>query len=71
MRMVTNRRSVVGKDVYVGIDVRKESRQVTVRTDGEEIFNGSIRGQYQSLKKLLGAVNNTAPRFCSRNGGRF
>ncbi len=53
MRMVTNRRSVVGKDVYVGIDVHKEGWQVTVRTDGEEIFNGRIQGQYQSLKKLL------------------
>jgi hypothetical protein len=28
MRMVTNRRSVIGKDVYVGIDVHKESWQV-------------------------------------------
>ena len=37
MRMVTNRRLVIGKDVYVGIDVHKESWQVTVRTDGEEI----------------------------------
>jgi len=28
MRMVTNGKSVVGKDVYVGIDVHKESWQV-------------------------------------------
>jgi hypothetical protein len=48
-----NRRSVIGKDVYVGIDVHKENWQVTVRTDGEEIFNGRIQGQYQSLKKLF------------------
>jgi len=55
MKMVTgkNRRSVLGKDVYVGIDVHKESWQVTVRTEGEEIFNGRIPGQYQSLKKLF------------------
>ena len=53
MKMVEGRRSVVGKDVYVGIDVHKESWQVTVRTDGEEIFNGRIPGQYQSLKKLF------------------
>jgi len=55
MKMVAakNRRSVVGKDVYVGIDVHKESWQVTVRTGGEEIFNGRIPGQYQSLKKLF------------------
>ena len=34
--------SVVGKRVYVGIDVHKQSWQVTVRTEGEEIFNGRI-----------------------------
>jgi hypothetical protein len=45
--------SVVGKRVYVGIDVYKESWQVTVRAEGEEIFNGRIPGQYQSLKRLL------------------
>lgn len=45
--------SVVGKRVYIGIDVHKESWQVTVRSEGEEIFNGRIPGQYQSLKKLL------------------
>jgi transposase len=44
---------VVGKRVYVGIDVHKESWQVTVRTEGEETFNGRIPGQYQSLKRLL------------------
>jgi len=45
--------SVAGKRVYVGIDVHKENWQVTVRTEGEEIFNGRIPGQYPSLKKLL------------------
>jgi len=55
MRIVgkMERVSVVGKRVYVGIDVHKESWQVTVRTEGEEIFNGRIPGQYQSLKRLL------------------
>jgi len=37
----------------MGIDVHKESWQVTVRAEGEEIFNGRIPGQYLSLKKLL------------------
>jgi transposase len=45
--------SVVGKRVYVGIDVHKESWQVTVRSEGEEIFNGRIPGQYPLLKRLL------------------
>jgi transposase len=37
----------------VGVDVHKESWQVTVRAEGEEIFNGRIPGQYPSLKRLL------------------
>jgi hypothetical protein len=55
MKMVTgkSRGSVVGKDVYAGIDVHKESWQVTVRAEGEEIFSGRIPDQYQSLKKLF------------------
>jgi len=36
-----------------GIDVHKESWQVTVRSEGEEIFNGRIPGQYPLLKRLL------------------
>lgn len=42
-----------GKTVYIGIDVHKENWQVTVRTDGEEIFNGRIPGNYHSLQKIL------------------
>ena len=30
--------AVRGQEVYVGIDVHKESWQVTVRTEGEEVF---------------------------------
>ena len=37
--------SFVGKQVFVGIDVHKESWHVTVRSSGEEIFNGRIPGQ--------------------------
>jgi len=51
--LVMRRGSVVGKDIYVGIDVHKESWQLTVRTEGEEIFNGRIPGHYQSLKKFF------------------
>ncbi|MCX5805715.1 MAG: hypothetical protein NT010_06555 [Proteobacteria bacterium] len=55
MKMVkrTEKVPVVGKRVYVGIDVYKESLQVTVHSEGEEIFNGRIPGQYQSIKRLL------------------
>ena len=45
---------VRGKEVFIGVDVHKESWHVTARTEGEEIFNGRIPSQYQALRKLLG-----------------
>jgi hypothetical protein len=45
--------AVGGKEVFVGIDVHKESWQVTVRTEGEEVFHGRIPGQYHALRKIL------------------
>ena len=42
-----------GKDVFIGIDVHKESWQVTVRTEGEEIFNGRLPSQYHALERLI------------------
>lgn len=42
-----------GKDVYVGIDVHKESWQVTVQLEGEEVFHGRLPSQYQALQKLF------------------
>ena len=55
MKMVaqTEERSYGAKRIFVGIDVHKESWHVTVRSSGEEIFNGRIPGQYQSLKRIL------------------
>ena len=47
------RNVVSAKEVYVGVDVHKESWHVTIRGDGEERFNGRIPGQYQSLKRVL------------------
>ena len=45
--------AVRGKEVFVGIDVHKESWQVTVRAEGEEFFHGRIPGQYPALQKIL------------------
>ncbi len=42
-----------GKEVYIGIDVHKENWHLTVRTEGEEIFNGRMASDYQTLKKFL------------------
>jgi transposase len=43
-----------GKEVFIGVDVHKESWHVTARTEGEEIFHGGIPSQYQAFRKLLG-----------------
>ena len=45
--------SVRGKEVYVGIDVHKESWQVTVRAEGEESFHGRIASEYRVLRRVL------------------
>jgi len=44
---------VRGKEVFIGVDVHKESWHVTARTEGEEIFHGRITSQYHVLQKLL------------------
>jgi transposase len=44
---------VRGKEVFVGIDVHKESWQVTVRTEGEEVFHGRIASDYRFLRGIL------------------
>jgi hypothetical protein len=42
-----------GKEVFIGIDVHKESWQVTVRTEGEEIFNGRLPSHYHALEQII------------------
>jgi transposase len=45
--------AVEGKEIFVGIDVHKESWQVTVRVDGEELFHGRMASEYRILRKVL------------------
>lgn len=52
-RNQVKRIAVREKEVFVGIDVHKESWQVTVRAEGEEVFHGRIPGQYHALQKIL------------------
>lgn len=42
-----------GAEVYVGVDVHKDSWHVTAITEGEEIFHGRLPSQYPVLRKLL------------------
>ncbi len=44
---------VKGKEVFIGVDVHKESWHVTVRVEEEEIFHGRIHSRYDILQKLL------------------
>ncbi len=45
--------AIRGKEVFVGIDVHKESWQVTAQMGGEEIFHGRIASEYRILRKIL------------------
>ncbi len=41
------------KEVFVGIDVHKESWQVSILREGEEVFHGRIPSQFPALRKIL------------------
>jgi transposase len=41
------------KEVYIGVDVHKDSWHVTARAEGEEIFNGRMPSQYHALQSLF------------------
>jgi len=42
-----------GKRISIGIDVHKESWQVTAISEGEELFHGRMPGDYAALRKLF------------------
>lgn len=42
-----------GKDVYIGVDVHKDSWHVTIRAEGEELLTVSMQSSYHALRKLL------------------
>ena len=51
---IQNKKVLVrGKEVYIGVDVHKESWHVTARTEGEEVFHGGIPSQYHALRRFL------------------
>ena len=41
------------KAVDIGVDVHKESWQVTARAEGEEVFHGRLPSQYHALRRLF------------------
>lgn len=42
-----------GKDIYIGIDVHKDSWHVTIRAGGIELVTVSMQSGYHALRKLL------------------
>jgi transposase len=55
MKGELQKRRVLGRDkeVFIGVDVHKESWHVTVRVEEEEVFHRGIPGQYHALQRVL------------------
>ncbi|MEW6406491.1 MAG: IS110 family transposase [Chloroflexota bacterium] len=53
---------VNGKDVFVGVDVHKSQWHVTIRTEEQEVFSGSIPGEWEALQGLLKRCKRSASR---------
>lgn len=47
-----------GKDVYIGVDVHKDSWHVTIRAEGGELLTVSMQSSYHAFKKLLGRLED-------------
>ena len=47
------RRVEEGKTVFVGVDLHRVKWHVTVRTEDEELFSGTIPGHWEGLRWLL------------------
>ena len=60
--------SLRGKEVFVGIDVHKESWQVTVRTEGEEVFHGRIASEYRVLRRILNRFSGSKVKVAYEAG---
>ena len=41
------------REVFIGIDVHKDSWQTTIRAEGEELFMGRLPSQYHALENLI------------------
>lgn len=66
---IQNKKVLVrGKEVFIGVDVHKESWHVTARTEGEEVFHGGIPSQYHALRKLLGHFKDCRIRVAYEAG---
>jgi len=44
---------IEGKDVFVGVDLHRERWHITMRTGDDEVFSGSVPGEWEALRDLL------------------
>ncbi len=54
---------VEGKGVFVGVDLHKGHWQVTARTEEEEVFGGTIRGDWETLREVLARFKGCASQI--------
>jgi hypothetical protein len=47
------RRGEEGKCVFVGVDLHRFKWHVTVRSEDEEVFSGTVPGHWEALRRLL------------------
>jgi len=52
-RLAVDKGKCEGRQIFIGIDLHKIQWHVTIRTEDLELFNGSIPGTWEALKKLL------------------
>ena len=53
MMQSQQKESFKDEKIFVGIDMHKHSWHITIRTRSIELFNGSIPGRWEALRKLL------------------
>jgi len=57
-----------GQEVFIGIDAHKESWQVTIRAEGEELFHSRLACQYQALENLLSGFRAVLSKWLTKRG---
>jgi hypothetical protein len=62
MKEAYRRKEVLARrnEVFIGIDVHKERWQVTVRTEGGEIYNGRLPRQCHTLERIIATAAKNA-----------
>ena len=57
-----------GKVVFVGVDLHRFKWHVTVRTEDQELFSGTLPGQWEALRQLLDRYRGNSVRVVYEAG---